>query len=243
MKPRLLDLFCGAGGCTKGYQQAGFYVVGVDIRPQPRYCGDEFYQADAHSFLVNHFDEFDVIHASPPCQGYSNGRNYCGNKSKGLGGHQLLIGVIMETLKQTRRIWVIENVIGARAEFTHSLMICGTSFGLRVQRHRLFASNILLLSPGNCNHRPYDVSIRRHRSEYLLAYQDAVTAKGLFVRRAPHCQIAVAREAMGIHWMNSEELGEAIPPAYTEWIGRQLMQVIENRKKKFSQRAGVSLHE
>lgn len=153
MKPRLLDLFAGAGGCTRGYQEAGFYVVGVDINPQPNYCGDEFIQADALEVLggfasgatIGWLDTFDAIHASPPCQGYHS-----------LGsGQERLIGATRELLDATGILYVIENIKGARDEMLNPVMICGTMFDpiLGVRRHRLFEANWPLRHPDwPCRH-------------------------------------------------------------------------------------------
>lgn len=235
-KPKLLDLFCGAGGCTKGYQRAGFWVRGIDHKPQPRYVGEEFIQADALEYLSSLIDsgeieEFQAIHASPPCQKYSNARNYNGLKKRKPDTHPDLLQPTWQFLVETGLPFVVENVLGAKNDFPHLIELCGTAFGLRLQRHRLFGSNILLLNTPRCRHALGDVSIRRHRSEYLLMYSNVVTAKGKKVRRPPHCPINKAREAVGIDWMNSDELGEAIPPAYTEFIGRQLLAAIQAQEK------------
>ncbi len=234
MKPRLLDLFCGAGGCARGYMDAGFYVVGVDINPQPHYCGDEFYQADALQVLDilisggiwqgYRFSDFAVIHASPPCQDYSSASHYGGKKPSTF---PRLLGAMRKRLLATGKPWILENVAGAKPDMLNPVMICGTALGLRVQRHRFFESNYILFAPGPCNHRAYDVSVRCKRSEYLGAYRDAVTANGHAVRRPPSCQVSIARIAMDIDWMTGHELGEAIPPAYTRWIGSQIMDCLK----------------
>jgi len=234
-KPKLLDLFCGAGGCTKGYQRSGFYVRGVDHKRQPRYCGEEFIQADALEYLSalidsGEIEDFSAIHASPPCQADSNARNYLGRKRREPDRHPMLIEPTLDLLRRFDGLWTLENVIGAAHRLSYPLMICGTALGLRVQRHRLFESNLFLFSPGNCNHRPFDVSVRRNNQEYLLTYQDATTAKGQPVKRPPWCGVKVARNAMGIDWMRGEELGEAIPPAYTEFIGQQLLSAIQAKE-------------
>jgi DNA (cytosine-5)-methyltransferase 1 len=233
--PKLLDLFCGAGGCTKGYQRAGFWVCGVDHKLQPRYCGEEFIQADALEYLSalidsEEIEDFDAIHASPPCQADSNGRNYGGKKKIEPDRYPRLIGPTRALLQTLNLPWVLENVMGAVDQLSYPIMICGTALGLRVQRHRLFESNLRLFAPYPCQHQPFDVSVRRERAEFLLAYQDATTAKGQQVRRPPSCPIKIARDAMGIDWMRFEELGEAIPPAYTEFIGRQLLSVIQAKE-------------
>ena len=137
MKPRLLDLFCGAGGAAMGYHRAGFEVVGVDIKPQPHYPF-EFHQADAMTYPL---EGFDAIHASPPCQGYSphvssESSAWAGTRGK---DEPRLIGAVRERL--VGHAYVIENVVGARRELRGPLLLCGTMFGLPIARHRLFEMN------------------------------------------------------------------------------------------------------
>src|SRR5258708_3221021 len=122
MKPKLLDLFCKAGGATRGYQRAGYYVVGVDIEPQPHYCGDEFVQANA---LTDPLDGFDVIHASPPCQHFTNMLNWDESKKD---AHPDYIDSIRQRLQATGKPYIIENVPGAPVE--RMIMLCGAMFGL-----------------------------------------------------------------------------------------------------------------
>jgi DNA (cytosine-5)-methyltransferase 1 len=206
-KPRLLDLFSGAGGCTKGYQQAGFYVVGVDIEAQPRYVGDDFYQADALEFVARRGHEFDVIHASPPCQAYSE---MTPNKYK--GSHPDLIDPIREMLLATGKPFVIENVAGAKERLRSPVMLCGSMFGLPLQRHRYFEIHpeIFALLP-SCNHSVPPVLITGTTTRFGGKYEFPVDA---------------CRKASGIDWMTRKELDEAIPPAYTRWIGDRLMEVV-----------------
>ncbi len=192
MKPRLLDLFCGAGGAARGYQQAGFYVVGVDINPQPRYAGDEFHRADAMTFPL---DGFDVIHASPPCQHYANVTRWRGDQND----HLDLVDLIIERMENSRLPWILENVPGA--PFVPQFVLCGSMFGLRVRRHRWFVTswNAFALVP-RCEHQvllPF-----MHKGE--RAYADAT-----------ECQ-----------WMSSIEARQAIPPAYTQFIGEQLISAL-----------------
>ena len=215
-KPRLLDLFSGAGGCARGYQQAGFYVVGVDIKPQPRYCGDEFIQADALTFPL---DGFDVIHASVPCQGYSRSRHIRMSRPDRIE-HPLLLEYMRERLEQSGLPWVIENV--AEAPMPHYLMLCGTMFGLKVYRHRQFESNILLMSPGRCQH-PHELL-----PGYVCVYGHHVRGRqtGKYGNRYQRYPVETGRSAMGIDWMTQKELSQAIPPAYTRWIGQFLLNAI-----------------
>lgn len=193
---RLLDLFCGAGGAAMGYHRAGFdEIVGVDIKPMLRYPF-AFVQADAFEYLREHGQEFDAIHASPPCQGYSNGTNY-NHKQYGKKEYPLLIGPTRQMLQEIGRPFCIENVMGAKAMLGFTLTLCGTQFGLRVQRHRLFESSHLIMRPTEpCHHRPFDISVRRKRCEYLLAYRDVVTKRGVAVRRPPFCSSCIAAKAM-----------------------------------------------
>jgi DNA (cytosine-5)-methyltransferase 1 len=203
MKPRLLDLFCGAGGAAVGYHRAGFEVVGVDLSPQPRYPF-EFHQADALTFPL---DGFDVIHASPPCQGYTWGTRK-GREDR----WPLMIGDVRERLTETGAPFVIENVPNARHDMREPVLLCGAMFGLQVNRHRLFESPVdLWPQPGH------------PRCAGRIASGEAVTVAG-HGGDSKDFRIARWQEAMGIDWTRDRhELAEAIPPAYTEWIGHQLI--------------------
>jgi DNA (cytosine-5)-methyltransferase 1 len=205
MRPKLLDLFCGAGGCSMGYHRAGFDVVGVDIKPQPHYPF-EFIHADALATLKQLSDRFDAIHASPPCQAYSTLQAM----HKGI----------------ERADWVIENVVGAPLRFAARL--CGSSFGLgatvrtgkfhQLRRHRLFESNFLMMSPP-CQHKGRPVGVYGHGG----GNANRSTKKGVNGFTGSSSE---RREAMGIDWMTRGELSQAIPPAYTEYIGQQLLRAI-----------------
>jgi hypothetical protein len=147
IRPRLLDLFCGAGGAAKGYFRAGFDVVGVDISPQKHYPF-EFHQSDALEYLSVHWKEFEVIHASPECQGYSQTQYMPGRKPI---KYKRQVGEVRELLEGIGKPYVIENVIGA--PLINPLILCGTMFGLRVFRHRGFESNHpIYFPPAPCNH-------------------------------------------------------------------------------------------
>lgn len=202
---KLLDLFCGAGGAAMGYHRAGFEVVGVDIKPQPHYPF-EFHQADALEYCREHGAEFDAIHASPPCQAYTMMQNIRNNAA----AHPDLIEPTRQLLDAIGLPYVIENVY--KAPLKAQLMLCGTMFGLRIIRHRYFESpcfSLVLMPP--CNHSDvYDPWHNKKRRD-----------SNLF------------REAMGIDWMpdagggrRSGTVSQAIPPAYTEFIGKQLMQYL-----------------
>jgi DNA (cytosine-5)-methyltransferase 1 len=208
-RPRLLDLFCGAGGCSVGYSRAGFDVVGVDIKPQPSYPFT-FIQGDALEFCRAHAHEFDAIHASPPCQAYSVSRHINGSGDR----HPDLVDATREELGRSRLPWVMENVVGAPMH--RPITLCGLMFGLRVLRHRLFESSELLLAPAHPKHPKGNLT--NSKSGYSTGATGYVTCAGNnFVREA-------GAAAMGIDWMRTRpELAQAIPPAYTEWIGKQLM--------------------
>src|SRR5690348_16558972 len=143
-KPRLLDLFCGAGGCSMGYHRAGFEVVGVDIKPQKNYPF-EFHQADALEFLKIHGHEFDAIHASPPCQRYSVGRHI----HQSGGNHPDLVHPTRSLLEATGKPWVIENVMGSPVA---GVTLCDLMFGLKVLRHRLFETSFYCMVPTHPQH-------------------------------------------------------------------------------------------
>lgn len=213
-KFRALDLFCSAGGASMGLHRAGFEVVGVDIRPQPNYPF-EFHQADALTYPL---DGFDFIWASPPCQGYSAMRHAPGAK-----GAPRLIPVVRERLMARRsRLWVIENVEDARDDMLPQItLLCGSMFGLgaegcRLQRHRLFESNFDIPTP-QCAHddRPVVGVYGGH------ARKRSARAGGRGTRDVwDGGHKAAASEALGIDWMTLAEMSEAIPPAYSEFIGR-----------------------
>lgn len=243
---RLLDLFCCAGGCTRGYQQAGFWVRGVDIEAQPRYVGNEFVQADALEYLRGLIDsgeinDFDAIHASPPCQLHSA-------MTKGRWKdreHPELIEPTRQLLIEAGLPFVIENVVGAKKTIKASIILCGTMFGLetkhgsQLRRHRLFELSFsadFLLPP--CQHnngsaigvygggqnparkRPATIGVWGHAGG--SSNRDNLIQFGTDDRR----------DAMGIDWMTGDELSEAIPPAYTEFIGKHLIEHIERERSK-----------
>jgi DNA (cytosine-5)-methyltransferase 1 len=225
MRPILLDACCGAGGATRGYQQAGWYVVGVDINPQPNYCGDEFIQADALEYLENEvwlinrgepYWNFAAVHASPPCQAHTTLAK--GNNAN-VGYYPDLIAPTRELLIATGLPYVIENV--PSAPLRSPITLCGEMFGLDVIRHRLFESNILLMQPPHPAHRGR-VAGYRHGEKFDGPYF-AVYGNG-----GGKGTLQQWRGAMGIDWMQTKhELAESIPPAYTAHIGSQLIQALE----------------
>ena len=196
----LLDLFCGAGGAARGYADAGFEIVGVDNQPQPNYPF-EFHQADA---MTCPLDGFDVIHASPPCQGYSRVMRHLAAPKP------MLIDAVRERVRG--KIYVIENVMGA--PMPTAIILCGTAFGLRVYRHRLFESNVAMLGP-ECDHskpamNPHAISGR----EYMRAEWGSGSE-------------LIWRQEMGVGWMNHGEGRQAVPPVFTEYIGQRLMEYLK----------------
>lgn len=205
---RILDLFCKQGGCSKGYVDAGFEVVGVDIEPQPRYPW-EFIQADALAVLrdVRRWDRFDAIHASPPCQAHTNAQKIQHNE------HPDLIAPMRELLKATGLPYVIENVPGAPLE--NPVELCGSMFGLGTYRHRLFETNFPVVAPVHPEHTARTTKMGRKPQP------------GEFMHVVGNFSgVAQAKEAMGIDWMTRDGLREAIPPAYTHWIGTQLAEYL-----------------
>lgn len=224
--PLLLDLFCGAGGCGVGYTRAGFRVVGCDLNPKPlRHNPHECYQGDAlavldalldggawHGYRLN---DFAAIHASPPCQAYTRARHIQRRE------HPELLEPTRERLLTTQLPWVMENVSGA--PMGHFVELCGTQFDLPIYRHRQFESSELLMSPGKCHH-----PTKLLPGHYCI-YGDVVrgTATGNTGNRYQRYPVAVGRAAMGIDWyMTQAELSQAIPPAYTQWLGAQLLRAI-----------------
>lgn len=200
MKPRLLDLFAGAGGAARGYQLAGFHVTGVDNRPQPHYCGDAFHEADAMTFPL---DGYDAIHASPVCKahtktGWAYHFGYHAN-------HADLLTPTRERLETQPAPWIIENVPGAPMRV--DMMLCGSQFGLGVRRHRWFEfgnwTTFSLMAP--CSHTERVVSPHGHPNRFKGTARQWATA-------------------MGIDWtVDGDELAQAIPPEYTRYVGERLM--------------------
>jgi hypothetical protein len=231
MGPRLLDLFCKAGGAAAGYARAGYAVTGVDHEPQPRYLRSgavAFVQADALEYLRSHGREYDAIHASPPCQCYTRACFAARARDR----HPDLVGVTRAALEWAARPWVIENVPHAPLRMP-AVMLCGLMFGLRVLRHRWFESSEFLFPlPPHPSHRG-----RLIGRDGLCC----VVGHGGGVSRMMRAQIARLRrhgaggqqtkadweQAMGIDWMTRNELSQAIPPSYTEWVGRLLLRVAE----------------
>lgn len=249
MKPRLLDLFCGAGGAAMGYHRAGFEVVGVDIQPQKHYPF-EFHQADAMTYPL---EGFDAIHASPPCQAFSSMRKGRWSERR----HPDYIAPLRNRFNALSIPYVIENVVGAPLKA--SILLCGTMFGLgtvegsQLRRHRYFECKPPIFFVNPCSHngyaaigvygggqhpqRRYNAINRKVRvpdgCEYVRPATIGVSGNsgGKSTRDGlDHYGLEKRKEAMQIDWMNGDELSEAIPPAYTEFIGKQLMEALGLRR-------------
>jgi len=210
-KPRLLDLFCKAGGGSVGYYTAGFEVVGMDIKKQKRYPYT-FIQADALEVFKdkNFLNSFDAIAASPPCQTHSATKHLRNAQGKGTNKVDL-IPQTREALAATGKPYIIENVPGA--PLIDPVLCCGSSFNLKVRRHRLFESNVKLVGT-ICKHKEQGRPVGVYGS-----MRDEIPGGGHTAKT-----IEQAREAMGIDWMIWGELVEAIPPMYTWHLGTQLME-------------------
>jgi DNA (cytosine-5)-methyltransferase 1 len=203
MKPRLLDLFCGAGGCSVGYHRAGFHVDGVDINPQPNYPY-EFHQADALTFDLTGYD---AIHASPPCQAFTSARVIHGRD------HPDLLTPTRERLMRWGTSWAIENVPGA--PMRPDVTLCGSMFGLRSQNGRLL------------RHRHFELGFPTPTLLHPCSGHDGRTVSVFGHGGHVYHGVDDWREIMGIDWMTRDELSQAIPPCYTEYIGGLLLAHME----------------
>jgi len=225
MSKLLLDLCCKAGGASMGYAQAGFNVVGVDIEDQPNYPFD-FIQADIHDLDPELLDMADVIAASPPCQIHS-----IATEGRDRSKHIDLIPFTRELLIKSGKPYVIENVDGAPLQ--NAILLCGSSFKLRVRRHRLFESNIKLYDL-DCQHEWQEASkiytVRLSKGNQFKSGTIPVFGGNQLVYDSLmpwETELGLIQEAMEIPWMKEKnELNQAIPPAYTKFIGNQLMQLL-----------------
>ena len=227
-KPRLLDLFCCAGGAGKGYADAGFEVVGVDIDPQPNYPF-EFHQADAIEFVRDHGHEFDAIHASPPCQTFSRTKTLHSNE------HPDLIKPTRDALVASGKPWVMENVVGA--PLIDPIKLSGQHFNmtapdvdgvpLKLVRNRLFESNILLRVPDSfhANKHIQTASIYGAGGGWTPRHRDNPDRRGGYI---PHTD--VIKKLLGIDWMTKHEMSQSIPPVFTEWVGGQIIDHIKENE-------------
>ena len=226
---KLLDLYCGAGGCAMGYYQAGFKeIVGVDIIDRPNYPF-EFVKMDALEFLrTMDLTEFDAIHASPPCQRYSKLKHLSGNTEKWDENHVDLVDPTRELLIKTGKPFVIENVVGS--PLINPITLYGSQFpNLYTQRPRLFESNIPLREP--------DTLKQKHKTGklgYGPAEDGFITVAGIRPQRGMNevqTRLYYGFALGGIDWMSLEELTQAIPPAYTEFIGKQIIEHLDMQKE------------
>lgn len=263
-RPKMLDLFAGQGGATKGYQEAGWEVYAVDLDPNvlSRNPAAGTRAGDALEALLTlisgrmlsfrepggtpataltlSLGDFEAIHASPPCQGYSIAT--AGNPAA-RAKHKRLIAATRELLILTGKPWVIENVKQARSQMNAPVMLCGRMFGLSaldvdgeplvLDRHRLFESNVSLMAPAHPKHGDEQVAgvyggsrhAKRRDGESLaeVAPRDRYAARvergGGYVPRS----IPVKQALLGIGWMTVKGMEESIPPAYAEWVGGQLL--------------------
>ena len=213
-RPRIADLFCGAGGAGMGLHRAGFEVVGFDIEPQKNYPF-EFHQADA---LTVDLSGFDAVWASPPCQFYSRLRHLPWLRDK---VYWRSIPPTREHIQASDKPYIIENVEDARWDMPNSITLCGKAFGLRLFRHRCFETSWFELAPVHEKHTEViaagraSLALRRHG---LNGWGGPAGHQGGVERH---------REQMGINWMTGKELSQAVPPAYSEYLGKQLMKVLK----------------
>jgi DNA (cytosine-5)-methyltransferase 1 len=209
---RLLDIFCGAGGASKGYAMAGFDVTGIDVKSGKRYPFT-YIKKDFKTLTVEDLQNYDVIHASPPCQTFSITKNLRIAQNKKTDKEDLL-DVTRQLLIDSGKPYVLENVPGA--PLRNPIQLCGSVFNLQVRRHRLFESNMPLKGSG-CDHKQQGRPVGIYGS-----LNDKIPGGGQTAKT-----IEIAREAMGINWMIWTELVEAIPPMYTEFIGKQVMTYLQ----------------
>lgn len=207
---KLLDLYCCGGGASYGYEQAGFDVTGVDNSPQPKYKG-KFIQGDAIEFIRRYSQQFDVIHASPPCQQYTKSTTQFRKVGK---RYDDLIELTRLELIRSGKLYIIENVPGS--PLINPIELCGSMFGLRTYRHRLFESNMNLAVPGHPVHRAKNTKMGRKPQD------------GEFIQYVGHFSgVEMVQEMTGLHWLGQYELAQSIPPQYTKYLGLQVMEILK----------------
>lgn len=213
MKPKLLDLFCGVGGASVGYAMAGFEVHGVDLKHGKRYPY-KYTRADVLDVLNDEefISQFDVIHASPPCQTHSITKHLRNAQGKSTSKVDL-IPQTREALIASGKPYIIENVMGS--PLIDPVMLCGSAFGLKVRRHRIFESNVPLIGT-KCDHKAQGRPIGIYGS-----LRDEIPKGGKTAE-----SIEEARAAMEMDWAIWTELVEAIPPAYTKYLGKQIRHAV-----------------
>lgn len=213
---KLLDLYCCGGGAGHGYELAGFDVTGIDINPQPKHRG-HFIQSDAIEFLYAHHHEYDAIHASPPCQAWSKSSMQFRKMGK---KYVDLIQKTREALINTGKPYVIENV--PEAPLINPITLCGSMFGMRTYRHRVFESNIDLTAPPHPPHSSPNAKMGRRPNE------------NQFIQYVGHFSgVKEVQKMTGLHWLGQYELAQSIPPQYTKYIGeilyRHITKLIEKQ--------------
>lgn len=217
-KPIAVDLYCCQGGMRKGLQDAGFYVIGVDIQDQPRYGGDEFWQADAIAWLHVHTEwirkNVALVHGSPPCQRYSACQRIQDRE------HPDLIAPTRHAMQQTGVPYLIENVEDARGELRDPVLLCGSMFGLNTDRHRLFETGGWTFAAPE---HPDCRAVPTVKMGRPLKPGDKYHAVGNF------SNVSYVRSDMGVDWMNRDGIRESVPPAYAAYIGAQFLAELEQR--------------
>ncbi|MDE2439219.1 MAG: DNA cytosine methyltransferase [Patescibacteria group bacterium] len=206
---RLLDLYCGGGGASFGYELAGFEVTGVDINQQPNYVG-EFVCDDAITFLLEFGHEFDAIHASPPCQQYS--KSTSDHRTRGIT-YPDLVAPTREALISVGKPYVIENVPGAPLE--EPILLCGTMFSIPTYRHRIFECSFPISAP----HHPIHVAKtnkigKRPKADEFIEYIGHFPGKDIVAKFT------------GLSWLTTQQLAQSIPPQYTRYIGRRILELL-----------------
>lgn len=214
-KPKLLDLFCCEGGAGTGYSMAGFEITGVDIKYQKN-NPHNLIVSDAIEYALKYSKQYDAIHASPPCQSYSKALKHLAKPQP------KLISLVRDILENSGKPYIIENVPGAPLLKSsdlfggHGVELCGSMFGLKIRRHRIFETNFQLPNMF-CNHN--------------RVYMNPHNSTGRRRMRENNCNTTIGLETifaheMGITWMSKHGAREAVPPCYTEWIGKQLLKYI-----------------
>jgi DNA (cytosine-5)-methyltransferase 1 len=224
---RALDIFCKAGGSTRGLQNAGFHVTGVDIEPQPRYCGDEFLQKNVRALEINDLRRFDFVWSSPPCQFATALKTMPDAKQ-----HENLIPATRELLRLSGVPYVIENVEGARPHLRNPVLLCGSMFnlgaqGCRLERHRLFETSFPLTPPDHVHDDRPVIGVYGGHARRRAASAGGRGTKDVW--EGGHR--AAASKALGIDWQTLEEMSEAIPPVYSEFIARAWLATLQSTKE------------
>lgn len=203
---KLLDLYCCQGGAGFGFEQAGFNVTGVDLYPQPKHKG-KFIQADAIEYLLKYGHEYDYIHASPPCQEYSQSSMQFRIAGK---SYPDLISATRAALIEIGKPYNIENVPGS--PLLNPVILCGAMFGLPTYRHRHFETNWGLKQPEHPEHLAKNTKMGR------------APKFGEFIQYMGHFSgVQYVRDFTGLQWMDQYGLAQSIPPQYSKYIGEQFL--------------------